>query len=200
MIGRRFGKLSVKNKLRIDGCIYWVCRCDCGNEKTIRTGHLNAGQYKSCGCVTFHGHGGEKTREYISYHNMIARCHKPKNKRYSDYGGKGIRVCERWRGDFKKFLDDMGLCPEGYQLDRIDNEKGYCPDNCRWVDRKTNMRNRRGTYRWHVRGTWYESSSDAAKANGVSAHTITAWCVGRFADGRRYDPKPDCWRVERYAH
>ena len=87
MIGRRFGKLVVDRKSHSDNGVRWICVCDCGNEKTIRTGHLNAGNYKSCGCDTFHGHGktGGKSPEYVSYHNMMARCHKPTNKRYADY-------------------------------------------------------------------------------------------------------------------
>lgn len=99
------------------------CLCDCGKERVVRVGHFNTGKIKSCGChVTRHGHSGNgRSRTYISYHNMMVRCHDKKNKRYKDYGGKGIFVCERWSKGFEYFLEDMGECPEGLQIYRIDN-------------------------------------------------------------------------------
>jgi hypothetical protein len=130
---------------------------------------------------------------------MVARCHKESNKRYSDYGGKGIRVCERWRESFENFIEDMGECPDGFQIDRIDNTLGYSPDNCRWVSRKTNMRNKRNTYRWFVLGKWYESSMQAAEHIGVNSNTIVAWCAGRTVKGRYYKPKNGCFRERRYV-
>jgi hypothetical protein len=199
MKGKRFGRLLVIEKAFSDNGIHWLCQCDCGNEKVIRTGHLNAGTYSSCGCDHFHGHGGEKrTREYISYHNMMTRCHKPSNNRYKDYGAVGITVCDRWKDSFQNFISDMGECPDEYQIDRIDNTQGYSPDNCRWASRSTNMRNRRGTYRWFVDGNGFESASEAAQCYGVSTHTISLWCGGGTVNSMIYPQRHGCYREQRY--
>lgn len=169
------------------------CVCDCGGERVLRVGHWNAEYFSSCGCLTVrHGHGGvNRSKEYISYHNMIARCCKPWNKRYKDYGAIGIGVCERWM-KFQNFIDDMGPCPNEMQLERVDNTKGYSPENCIWATRKQNMRNRRNSKVWMVNGVEYETASEAAEVNGVSSHTIIAWCQGRTAAGRHYPPKNNC--------
>jgi hypothetical protein len=172
----------------------FLCKCDCGNEKVVGVGHFNVGQYKSCGCINHHGHAGngKRTREYIAYHNMITRCHKPKNKRFKDYGAKGILVCNTWRESFKNFLSDMGPCPPGCQIDRIDNNSGYSPENCRWITPKENMANRSISRIWIIDGREFRSTTDASKEFSVSAHTIRAWCLGRHAEGRYYPPKSSC--------
>lgn len=80
---------------------------------------------------------------YYIYHDMIGRCHRPTHPRYADYGGRGITVCERWRGDFWAFVSDMGERPEGRSLDRANNDKGYSPENCRWATAVEQRHNRR---------------------------------------------------------
>jgi len=171
--GKKIGMLEVKEYV---GGSFWLCLCECGNEKKIRTGHLNAGYFKSCGCLhPRHGHAKVRTREYNSYYNMMARCHKESNNRYKDYGGKGITVCERWKGSFINFIADMGLCPEGHQIDRTDNRGIYEPSNCRWVTPKENMANRELTYYWSTPNGIFMSSFDAAVSHGVSSGTIIHW-------------------------
>lgn len=99
------------------------------------------------------------SNEYISWRGMKVRCLNPKDKDFHRYGARGIRVCERWM-DFENFISDMGRCPDGMQLDRINNDGNYEPGNCRWTDRSTQARNRR--------------SSRMVTANGRT-QTIAAW-------------------------
>lgn len=93
-----------------------------------------------------HGHDkrGMRSKTYASWRSMRERCFNQKNKQYTDYGGRGITVCERWN-DFVNFLADMGEVPKGLTLERVDNEKGYSPDNCLWASRASQVRNRRNT-------------------------------------------------------
>lgn len=170
------------------------CECDCGNERIVAVGHFNTGTIKSCGCHKgFHGHATSAgySREYQAWANMKARCNKPQNKRYKDYGGKGILVCDRWQ-KFGAFLADMGHCPEGFTIDREDNTKGYSPDNCHWASRSENQCNRAISRRYIVVGIEYPSMQAAAEAHGVSAATIRAWCLGRTTEGRYYPPRRGC--------
>lgn len=191
MIGKRIEMLVVVE--RLPGSKF-VCRCDCGKTRTVHTGHFNSGAVKSCGCHHWHGYAkdGAQSREYVAYGNMIARCHNKKNKRYSGYGGVGILVCDYWRQSFSNFISDMGNCPDGYQIDRIDNSKGYFKENCQWVTPKKNMANRSISQIWTVHGIEFSSASDAGKKFNVSANTIVAWCKGRTVKGIYYKPKEGC--------
>lgn len=171
------------------------CICDCGNERILRVGHFNAEYFKSCGCHFIrHGHSGNgaPSRTYTSYHNMIARCHKPTNKRYKDYGGKGILVCDEWRECFANFLADMGECPDGYTIDRIDNRLGYSAKNCRWATRSDNQANRSVSRIWNVFGVEYLTLAAASVALKVSQAAVRQWCIGRHVGDKLYQPKAGC--------
>ena len=151
LIGMRFGRLSVIGKTRIiGGRVAWVCKCDCGNKTTTLTTELLRGRTKSCGCYQkerasaankTHGHSG--TRLYRIWSNMIQRCSNPKNDNYHLYGAKGIAVCDEWKEfeTFGKWALENGYT-DALSIDRIDNSKGYSPDNCRWATPQEQTDNR----------------------------------------------------------
>ncbi len=121
-----------------------VAECICGSIKTYQKGNITSGNTTSCGCKPGDNnlrHGMSKTATYKSWQSMIVRCTRPENHNWHRYGGRGITVCERWK-IFENFYADMGERPEGKQLDRSDNNKGYSADNCRWVTQKENCNNR----------------------------------------------------------
>ena len=149
--GQRFGLLVVLSRgENISGRTAWLCACDCGNKKLVSTNHLRRKQIKSCGCL-WRKHGcasnGKETPEYFCWNGMVSRCSDPNNKDYKNYGGRGIKVCERWRESFQNFLSDMGKRPSPkHTLDRWPNQNGnYEPSNCRWATRTQQARNRRST-------------------------------------------------------
>jgi len=126
-----------------------LCQCVCGNQKSLKTQAIKSGKSKSCGCKTREligiggtTHGGTKTSAYHRWDAMLQRCNNPNNNHFRNYGGRGIAVCERWH-DFVNFVEDMGQPPPNTSIERIDNSKGYFKENCAWVDRKTQQRNRR---------------------------------------------------------
>lgn len=154
LTGRRFGRLVVVERAEnsADGRARWLCRCDCGQSKTVLGEHLKKGRTKSCGCAKsessskrFKKHGGRNSKLYRIWSNMKDRCNNPDCKAYRDYGGRGIKVCEEWTDDFSAF-QKWALAngyKEGLTIDRKDNDKGYSPDNCRWTDRKIQGNNKR---------------------------------------------------------
>jgi len=130
----------------------WLCKCKCGEIRTLRAADLRSGSSKSCGCFQREliidrntTHGLYQHVLYVTWKDMCDRCYNPGATGYSRYGGRGITVCDEWRGPggFPVFLKDMGEKPIGYTLDRIDNDGNYCPENCRWVSIKKQNRNKK---------------------------------------------------------
>ena len=151
---QRFGMLWVACEDGRDarGHKLWRCICDCGAQISRTTSALRAGDVTSCGAHKLprgrgrtHGLSGSPT--YSTWVQMVQRCTNPNAPTFAYYGGRGITLCERWR-TFEHFLDDMGVRPDGLTLDRIDNDKGYEPGNCRWATWSEQMSHRRPYAEW----------------------------------------------------
>lgn len=157
LINKKFNRLLVIKLSHIfNRQYYWICKCDCGNESIVNTQNLKRNKSKSCGCLrteitskvkTTHGNTvGGYSPEYISWMQMRARCSNINRPDYLRYGGRGIKVCERWVNSFDNFLEDMGKRPsKNHSLDRFpNNDTGdYEPANCRWATPKQQANNRR---------------------------------------------------------
>lgn len=172
--GKRFGRLVVQ---RHAGSRWWICRCSCGISRRVRADHLTLGITVSCGCRRRtarlrHGHtrNGRPTSTYRSWRTMLDRCTNPRVPGYRFYGGRGIRVCRRWRR-FDAFVADMGERPAGTSLDRKRPRGHYTPKNCRWASRSVQANNTRRSIhlRWHGQRL---SVSEWARRLGVPKATI----------------------------
>lgn len=185
LTGQKFNRWTVLSRAEntSQGQTQWLCICECQNTRILKSIVLRNGNSQSCGCrknellvkrSTKHGQSSErsKTPTWWSWSAMIARCRDKSNIRYADYGERGIEVCERWL-TFANFYEDMGNRPVGMTLDRIDPDKSYCKDNCRWANTKTQARNRRDTIRLTHNGVTLPMR-EWAELLGVNGNTLAS--------------------------
>lgn len=160
----------------------WRCICDCGGERITPASPLIWGRTTSCGCNRYasknrrHGFSGNAHKgvkpntTYTVWRSMRVRCSEPKAQSYPRYGGRGVTVCDRWQS-FENFLADMGECPHGLTLDRINNEGNYELTNCRWATRKEQQTNRAMT-RWLAYNGRKYCLADLARLAGCSDEVL----------------------------
>lgn len=180
LIGNKFGRLTVikpfgKNKW---GKSRFLCKCECGNI-CIKIGTvLKRGDVNSCGCLqreiaikrnTKHGKSG--TKIYQIWQGMIDRCCNSNSKYYANYGGRGITICDEWRHSFECFYKDMGERPNKMSIDRIDNNKGYSKENCRWATRIQQENNKTTNILISHNGENH-SIADWARITGINKYTL----------------------------
>jgi len=191
LLGKQFGRLTVIafDRLHIPPSggkkTKWICLCDCGTEVSVFGSALTQGNSTSCGCSAKRlttkrnlTHGMSSTRTYRIWQAMLNRCRNPKMLMYQRYGGRGIRVCARWES-FQAFYADMGACPPGMSIDRINNDADYEPGNCRWASRHIQTRNK--------------------STNRVISHNGQEMCLTDWAKSLAMDQASLAERIERWG-
>lgn len=191
--GKQYGKLtviSISDKRDKKKNIWFNCKCDCGKDCVIRGASLRGGT-KSCGClaalVNIKGYDVYSS-EYNIFSHIKGRCYNTKNHSYPDYGGRGIRVCDRWLEGFQYFLEDMGPRPSKlHSVERIDNGGNYEPTNCKWATQAEQMMNRRVTVRLEINGQKYVLK-EAANILGITYEDVRNLYYKRKLTGQQiYD-------------
>lgn len=181
LTGQRFGRLTVIcRKGSKNGHVAWLCKCECGKTKVIRSCDLVNGKSTSCGC--YHNemvaqitksHGQSNSRLYTIHNLMLQRCFQPKATHYKHYGGRGISVCDEWKYSFESFY--KWAMANGYSdelsIDRIDVNGNYCPENCRWATRKEQANNK-SSNRFITYNGQTHTVSEWAEITGISREAI----------------------------
>lgn len=182
MTGKKYGRLTVlklDHKDKRNEC-FWLCRCDCGNTTIVSGYKLRTGHTRSCGCYReetrgdhHRSHGMTDTKLYTIWCNMKARCHNPKNDMYYRYGARGIQVCDEWRNSFDTFMEwaNKAGYREGLSIERVDIDKGYNPENCRWITKKEQYLNRSDSHLVTAFGKT-QTIKEWADESGIAFDTI----------------------------
>ena len=199
--GRKFNRLQALKETnhRKNSCVVWLCVCDCGNFKTATSSQLRVGKIKSCGCLKEENpppsqktHGlsytaGPKGKEYRSWAGLKSRCLNKKDRGYKNYGGRGIKVCQRWQDSFEAFLEDMGKAPTPkHSIDRIDCNGNYEPQNCRWATYHQQANNRRSNRYVTLKETGRVSATEAARILGKDITLIRSRLKRGWSDERAF--------------
>ena len=195
LTGRKFGNLLVVRKTgeMRHRHFMWECLCDCGEIKSVRADSLTSGRVGSCGCSRRRSMGhsfcdGKETSTYRTYRSMLRRCTNPKDAGYKWYGGRGIKVCDRWlhgengKRGFACFLEDMGEKPDWADggIDRIDNDGNYEPNNCRWATIKQQFEKRVRTVNYKNPPIYIGERNPQARLSEKDVITI----IGMLRSGR----------------
>lgn len=169
LTGRRFGTLQVLGRSADTGggkkpVVKWECICDCGKRTVVKSDSLLSGHSQSCGCRKIKHGRSNKERLYETWKNMRRRCNNPKNSRWENYGGKGVKICHEWNDyqAFRKWAYANGY-NDSLSIDRIDPNGDYCPENCRWADAKVQANNQTRNRRFEYQGEVYTMSQLAEK-------------------------------------
>lgn len=190
LIGKRFGRLLVLSFHSYDKYISkWNCQCDCGNEKIVTRNALTSGNTKSCGCLKKDlqtVHGMWKTPEYKTWVNIKTRCYDKNTPYYKNYGGRGIKVCDRWINSFENFYTDMGKRPSSkHSIERVNNNGNYDPSNCVWgtdTEQQHNIRKQKNNTSGANGITWLERISRYLVRIGVDGKELHIGCFVDFND------------------
>jgi hypothetical protein len=199
--GQRFGMLTVSKCVGRDhrGKALWACECDCGVRHTTLGESLRSGRAKSCGCrqrVSWKKlvkHNMSDTPEHHAWRKMIGRCTNPNDKRYAEYGGRGITICPEWRTNFEAFFSDLGKRPSPlHSVERLNANGNYEPGNCVWATTLEQARNTRRSRLWFVGGECFKSARMAADKLGLSYGIIVRRCNGYKGKKGFIPPRPNC--------
>lgn len=195
--GLQVGKLLVESRSysKLGKASYWNVVCDCKVKRIMSSAAILRANYRDCKCSKQRRfkarprHGLSRWVVYDTWKAMIKRCHSPKSPSYKNYGARGIVVCEQWRSSFTQFRIDMGVRPDGTTLDRIDNDAGYSPENCRWATQDQQAANKRNTFYVQENGETHKVLSlrlaAVVKYSTLSARIRRGWSI---ADAQNLHP------------
>lgn len=204
IVGQRFGRLTAIAFAGSTRKAKWTCRCDCGSTVEVDGGGLRGGHTRSCGCLkrevskevnTIHGFSTRErvASEYKSWAGIKDRCTNPKRKDYPRYGGRGVRVCDRWLHSFENFIADMGEKPSSrHSIERLNNDGDYEPRNCVWATSIEQQNNKR-TSRFITSGGRTQTVETWAREIGVKSCTLRWRLNHGWSDEETVNPKTRKW-------